>query len=149
MADLANNLIWASVMVGLTTIVHLAGITALIAVVRARGGRENGARPPVWRQFAAILFVVFCLFGLHTIEVWFYGAFYLAVGAFGTLEEALYFSTSTFTTVGFGDIYLGPDWRLFSAIESANGFLLIGWSTAFLVAVTARLRILEAEMEGD
>ena len=49
----------------------------------------------------------------------------------------------------FGDVVLGPDWRLFSAIESANGFLLIGWSTAFLVAVTARLRIVEAEMEGD
>ena len=148
MVGLAHNLIWASVMVGLTTVMHLAGITGLIAMLRA--GRDRaGPRPPVWRQFAALLFVVFCLFGLHTIEVWSYGAFYMAVGAFDTFEEALYFSTSTFTTVGFGDVVLGPDWRLFSAIESANGFLLIGWSTAFLVAVTARLRIVEAEMEGD
>lgn len=148
MAVLMHNLIWASVMVGITTIMHLAGITGLIALLRA--GRDHaGEHPPVWRQFAAILVVVFCLFALHTIEVWAYGAFYMAVGAFDTLEEALYFSTSTFTTVGFGDVVLEKDWRLFSAIESANGFLLIGWSTAFLVAVTARLRILEAEMEGD
>ena len=36
---------------------------------------------------------------------------------------------------------------MLSAAESANGFLLIGWSTAFLVAVTGRLRVFEADIE--
>ena len=44
------------------------------------------------------------------------------------------------------DLVLAENWRMLAAAESANGFLLIGWSTAFLVAVTARVRIFEAEI---
>jgi hypothetical protein len=72
------------------------------------------------------------------------------IGQFDTLEPALYFATSTFTTVGFGEIVLTPEWRMLSAAESANGFLLIGWSTAFLVSISARVRMFEAEVDrGD
>jgi hypothetical protein len=35
---------------------------------------------------------------------------------------------------------------MLSAAESANGFLLIGWSTAFLVSVSARVRAFQAEI---
>ena len=38
---------------------------------------------------------------------------------------------------------LDADWRLMGAIESANGFLLLGWSTAFLISVVSRLRSIE------
>jgi len=34
-------------------------------------------------------------------------------------------------------------WRLFGAIEGANGLLLFGWSTAFLFDIIRRLRTLE------
>ena len=84
---------------------------------------------------------------LHTIQIWLYALTYLALGQFDAVEPALYFSTSTFTTVGFGDLILTEDWRMLAAAESANGFLLIGWSTAFLVAVSARVRMFEAEIE--
>ena len=64
-------------------------------------------------------------------------------GVIDTFEAALYFSTSTFTTVGYGDIVLEPGWRVLAAIESANGFLLLGWSTAFLLQVVSRMRSVE------
>ena len=64
-------------------------------------------------------------------------------GALPALEPALYFSTVTFVALGYGDIVLGPQWRMISAIEAANGVILIAWSTAFLFSVTARLRALE------
>jgi len=38
---------------------------------------------------------------------------------------------------------LDRHWRLFGAIEGANGLLLFGWSTAFLLSVIQRLRTLE------
>jgi hypothetical protein len=80
---------------------------------------------------------------VHTVEVWLYAVGYLAVGALHDLESALYFSTTSFTTLGYGDIVLNQKWRLVGAIEGANGLLLFGWSTAFLVSVTGRLRLLE------
>ncbi len=59
------------------------------------------------------------------------------------LETALYFSTASFTTIGYGDVVLGPQWRLVSAIEGANGLMLFGWSTAFLTTTTSQLSTLE------
>jgi hypothetical protein len=52
--------------------------------------------------------------------------------------------------VGYGDLTLSSAWRLLGAIEAANGLILIAWSTAFLMGVTARLRLLEHDwLERD
>ena len=67
------------------------------------------------------------------------------VAEFGTFEQALYFSTVSFSTLGFGDLTLGVNWRVLGAIEAVNGLVLIAWSTAFLMNVTNRLRLLEHE----
>lgn len=138
------NLIVASAMVALTVVAHFFGLAALM-VLLTRRVNHFGHDTRVTRQGAVILLVVFGVFALHTVEIWAYAGLYRFLGEFSTFEEALYFSASTFTTVGFGDIFLDEKWRLLSAIESANGFLLIGWSTAFLISVTARLRALEME----
>lgn len=82
------------------------------------------------------------LFALHTLEIWLHAAAYLLVGAAANFEEALYFSTVTYTTLGYGDIVLAQTWRIFGAIEGATGLMMIGWSTAFLVSILAQLRLL-------
>jgi hypothetical protein len=94
-------------------------------------------------QAMLILLVVFGIFGLHTVEIWLYASLYLVLGEAHLLEEALYFSTVTFASLGFGDIVLSPRWRLLSAIEAANGVILFAWSTTFLLGVNSRLRLLE------
>jgi hypothetical protein len=43
-----------------------------------------------------------------------------------------------FSTVGYGQIVIAPEWRLLTALEGINGFILIGWSTAYLVGVSTR-----------
>jgi hypothetical protein len=48
-------------------------------------------------------------------------------------NTALYFSTSNFATVGFGDVVPSHHWRLLAAIEGIGGFLIVGWSSAYLV----------------
>ena len=75
---------------------------------------------------------------VHSIQVWIWATVFLAVGAFEALEPALYFSLVSFSTVGFGDITLGPDWRLLSALTAANGFMSFGWSTAYMVELVRR-----------
>ncbi len=74
------------------------------------------------------------LFLATVIEVWIWAILYLLLGAIATLEEAVYFSTSTFTTLGFGDIVLDEEWRVLSSFEAANGLLMFGWETALVFA---------------
>jgi len=55
------------------------------------------------------------------------------------VETALYFSLATYTTIGFGDVVVGPGWRVLAGIEGLTGILLVGWSTAFVFAVVNRM----------
>ena len=44
--------------------------------------------------------------GVVTAAVWVWALAYQALGAFGTLEEAVYFSLVCFTTLRFGDLLM-------------------------------------------
>jgi hypothetical protein len=75
---------------------------------------------------------VWWLFLATILEVWCWAVLYLLLGALESIEKAVYFSTVTFTTLGFGDIVLDEEWRLLSSFEAANGLLMFGWSTALV-----------------
>lgn len=139
---LLKNLGMATTMVGITVLIHFWGLILLLRIMGHTGSRLKADRNP-YGQAALVLVVVFGIFGLHTLEIWLYAMLYLGLNALPTLEPALYFSTVTFVAVGYGDVVLPRAWRILSAIEAANGVILIAWSTAFLFSVTARLRLLE------
>jgi voltage-gated potassium channel Kch len=136
------NFALAAFMVGLTVTIHFGGLLSLLWVLRHRGHRLR-PHESAFGQGAVILFVVLGLIGIHTVEIWLYASAYLLLGVVPDFETALYFSTTSFTTIGYGDVVLGERWRLLGAIEGANGLLLFGWSTAFLMSVTVQMRTLE------
>lgn len=89
-----------------------------------------------------ILVVMFAVFLAHTLEVWMYAyAFYLltdqlGIGSFGgSLEQRfsdyLYFSTATYSSLGYGDIYPLGGLRIMAGIETVTGLVMIGWSASF------------------
>ena len=83
---------------------------------------------------AGVLFVLLAI----TLQIWVWAIAFLLAGAIKGLEPSLYFTTVAFTTLGFGDITLDPNWRLLSGITAANGFLSFGWSTAYMVELVRR-----------
>jgi hypothetical protein len=72
---------------------------------------------------------------LHLAEAVAWALFFVLVGALPDLETAAYFSLTSYTTVGYGDVVLPERWRLLGPIEAAVGVLMLGWSTGILVAV--------------
>ena len=140
------NLIVAGALVAITFAIHFAGLVALSAVIRKRAVPHVNLSTVVG-QGLAIFFVLLSLFAIHSIEIWVFTLTYLALGTFPDVETAVYFSTSTFSTVGYGDVLIDKDWRMLAAAESVIGFLLLGWSTAFLVSISARVRNFEARIE--
>lgn len=76
-----------------------------------------------------------------TAGIWIWALAFHALGAFVTLEEAVYFSLVSFTTLGFGDVLLPMEWRILSGMAAANGFLTFGLMTALMVEALRHIRL--------
>lgn len=60
----------------------------------------------------------------------------VGLGGFGgvfqdTLMSFFYFSSETYTTLGFGDIYPTGQLRMVCGIESLTGLLMVSWTASF------------------
>lgn len=131
----------ATGMVLVTVIIHGAGLVVMTRVLRLEQHEERAAHfsPLSPRGIVFTLALVLGLFAIHGIEIWLYAALYLAGGAQTNLQDAVYFSTITYGTIGYDDEGLPRAWQLVAAIEGINGVILLGWSTAFFVALVTRL----------
>ncbi|MDX1716079.1 MAG: ion channel [Anderseniella sp.] len=125
-------------------------IVATVAIQAEMFGLMTRRHEPVltwtrhrFRRMAGTVFIsiaMLMVLATMTIEVWLWAAVLIATGAVNGLEPAVYFSLVCFTTLGFGDITLPQEWRLLSALIGANGFLMFGWSTAFMVELIRKSR---------
>jgi voltage-gated potassium channel Kch len=98
--------------------------------------------PPQRRKLLLLLIGVgLWVLAVITAAVWVWALAYLALGAFPDLETAVYFSLVSFTTLGFGDVILPPEWRVLSGMEAANGFLSFGLLTALMVEALRQVRL--------
>ncbi|MEE8294621.1 MAG: potassium channel family protein [Sphingomonadales bacterium] len=136
---MANQLFIGTVLVLLTAVVHGSFIAA--AVVGHRKLYDWFLKPPhFFKTMSALTITISWVVVAHSIETWLWAFMFLWLGIFDALEPAVYFALISFTTLGFGDIILEPKWRLFSGIAAANGLILFGVSTAFLMEIMRRLR---------
>lgn len=125
-------------LVALTVIIHAFALDRLMLLLEHIGPKLHKHIKKHWKVLILII-TVLGVFMAHIAQIWLWAFFYLKVGVLSDLEQALYFSTSAFTTVGFGDIVLDGNWRLMSAFQAANGFILFGWSTAFIFEVMSKI----------
>ena len=97
---------------------------------------------PRHRQRRRILVLILCLLLLHVVEIWIFGLTYYFLlqfdhfGEFVGMEtvplfDAIYYSATVYTTIGFGDITpVGPI-RTLTGTEGITGLTLITWSASF------------------
>jgi hypothetical protein len=121
-----------SAMIVVTTMIQ--GVFTMLGIERLREHVDRHPSRSLVRSTLTLSVFVLWLFLATILEVWTWAMLYIALGAIETLEKAVYFSTVTFTTLGFGDITLDENWRLLSSFEAANGLLMFGWSTALVFA---------------
>ncbi len=119
----------------------LVGITVFIQVVFIQlAFNRIRIHPPKHLQGSGILAPVLLMTGATMwlflalcIAVFIWALAFLVLGIFSTLSQALYFSAIAFTTLGFGDVLLPENWQLLSGFSAANGLLLFGLNTGFLI----------------
>ncbi len=98
------------------------------------------------RRLLVVLAVVILA---HTTEIWLHAVAYYGLynglhlagfhGVFhDDFQDFVYFSTETYTSLGFGDVYPLGGLRLIAGVETLTGLLMIGWSSSFTYLVMQR-----------
>jgi hypothetical protein len=99
-----------------------------------------------------VLLVMAPIFLAHIINIWLYAILYFLIGNFTSIgklvgtqretgltyqsfEDYLYFSSTTYTSLGFGDITPSQDLYMLTAAEVLNGLIMIGWTISFTYLV--------------
>jgi Ion channel len=132
-----KNLALGTIVISATVLIHTLGLSFLAYWMTRTVGWFR-LHKHFFGKTVAMMTTVLGLFALHAVEIWLWAAMFAMIGAIGDFADALYFSTVTFSTVGYGDIIASPEWRIFAALEAMDGFILIGWSIAYLIAASTR-----------
>jgi Na+/H+-dicarboxylate symporter len=127
----------AVVLVMLTIVLHSAGTAALIQWVKARIDWRIHRFGPL-RATVLMVRLTSLIVCLHVLEILLWAWFY-RWKCFATWEPAFYFSATSYSTVGYGDVVLQRAWQALGPIESITGVLMCGLSASFLFAIVTRL----------
>ena len=129
------------------SIVVMVGFISVAIVMLKRIGTWLVEGNPIIRMMVSLSGVVLWLLAALTVAVWIWAAAFFLLGLFETFEESLYLAAVAFTTLGFGDVVIGKDWRLLAGLIAANGLILFSLVTAFLIEFVSQLR--RAQNERD
>jgi hypothetical protein len=131
------NLALAFSLVGVSVVIHGLGTLALLVrlstALRKKGGRGRLASGVLTARLISGLLV------LHLLEASAWAVLYWLSGGLPDAETAFYFSLTSYTTVGYGDVILPTQQRLLGPFEAATGILMFGWSTGVMVSAITRI----------
>ena len=133
---MVRQLLYAALLLSLCVVIHAMGTVAMTRASKAHAASANEVR--LFRPLLGLVVGFVLVFFLHSLEVLVWAGAYVALGAIGSLEEAIYFSIVSFATVGYGDVVLPQEWRILGACEGAAGVLIFGWSVALLIVLVER-----------
>ena len=127
----------AVLLVILTLWLQCAGLGALINWLR-RAVEGDLARLGPFRSALLVVQLSGAVIILHGVLILFWAGCYRWL-CFSSWESALYFSASSYATVGYGDVVLPSNWRMLGPLESIIGVLMCGTSVSLMFATVTRL----------
>jgi Ion channel len=134
-----TNLLIASVLVAITVMIHASGLGMILNHVL-----HSSARPDArfWPITWLLIRITWLLIVIHVLEIAVWALFFWWEKCLPDMESSFYFSGVTYATIGYGDIVLPQEWRLFGPVEGLTGILMCGLSTAFFFVIVSK-KILE------
>lgn len=133
-----QQLLLSFALVSVTVALHALGTVYVVMPAAGiwRGSAESPGSP---RPVLALTRLVSFLLILHLVEAAAWAAAYSAASVFPDYETSFYYSLTSYTTVGYGDVLPTTSRRLLGPIEAIVGILMLGWSTGIIVAAVQRL----------
>jgi voltage-gated potassium channel len=127
----------ASLLLALTLCLQVVGITALIEWLKRILAHDRHKQGPA-HSAKLVVESLLAILVLHVLTILLWATCY-RWSCFPSWDLAFYFSASSYSTVGYGDVVLPPDWRLLGPVESIIGVLMCGISVSILFALVSRL----------
>jgi hypothetical protein len=127
----------AALLVALTLWLQCAGMGALIFWARTDLAPDMHRFGPIRSAVLMVRFTT-AIIASHILQILLWAGMYRLL-CLPAWESAFYFSTSSYSTVGYGDTVLPRMWRILGPMESVVGVLMCGFSVSFLFAMVNRL----------
>jgi len=125
----------ASGLVAITVMIHAAGLSLVLShVLHYRVQPDTRFWPITW----LLVRIAWWLILMHTAEIAVWALFFWGQKCLPDAESSFYFSGVTYATLGYGDLLLPKEWRMFGPLEALPGSLMVGLSIAFFFAVLSR-----------
>lgn len=131
-------LLVGSVMIVITVVIESFFIATAVSVLDAQA-RSLGALSLFGRTVVLLSALTLWLMAGITVALWLWAGLFVLLGEFDTLQDAIYFSSVSATTLGYGDIVLSTKWQTLSGFIAANGLILFSLNTAFLFEALRRI----------
>ncbi|MCW1922196.1 potassium channel family protein [Luteolibacter arcticus] len=96
-----------------------------------RGGFLASTRP----LLSALIFMM--LGNFAQILLW--GVLFVMLKEFTNYHTAVYHSAVNFASLGYGDIVMSEKWKMLGALEAVVGVLMLGMTSAALMAILSQL----------
>jgi hypothetical protein len=130
------KILFALCLVATTVCFHAVSLVIVLnPVLRLTARLETRFWPVTW----LVVRLTWWLIAIHVVEIAIWALFFWWQKCVPDAESSFYFSGVTYTTIGYGDIVLPKEWRLFGPVEGLTGILMCGLSTAFLFATLSRM----------
>jgi hypothetical protein len=130
-----TKLLMASGLVATTVIIHAAGLGVVLShVFRSTVRPDTRFWPITW----LLVRIAWFLIVIHFLEIAVWALFFWWQQCLPDAESSFYFSGVTYATLGYGDLLLPKEWRLFGPVEALTGTLMCGLSIAFFFAVLSK-----------
>jgi voltage-gated potassium channel len=127
----------AFVLVVVSLFLQCAGVAVLIKWIRSVMTGDIYQVGPI-RSATLVVKSTIAIIILHGLVILVWASFY-RLHCFASWDLAFYFSGSSYTTVGYGDVVVSANWRLLGPLESMTGMLMCGVSVCLLFTVVTRL----------
>jgi hypothetical protein len=135
------NLLIAYALLALTVGIHAAGLAAVSSrTLKMSISPDLG----YWKVTFLLVRVAWMFIILHFIEIAVWAVFYWWKKCLPDMESAFYFSGVTYATIGYGDLVLPREWRLFGPTEGVTGVLMCGLSVGVFFVIVSKIYRLDS-----
>ena len=127
-----------NMLIGLSTMGLCLVSQSFLLVAALRYYARHGAlveRESNWWALLVLNAVMSLLVIGNMLQIAIWATVFRLLGEFESIGKAAYHSAVNFSSLGYGDIVMSERFKLLGPMEAVNGVLMIGISTAMLIAV--------------